>query len=144
MRRRGFSLLLLFAFLLGSFGHILSRADAVTEVPYTLTLQAERANALLLSSLPKEGDTVRLLDREGRLLSITSSSATLYEMGKEGVSFYSSLLFSTVTLRVETDAHTRAGRFYLGDRYLALGDEITLRASNFSMRARFIAYSADF
>ena len=144
MMRRAYPLLLLFAFLLGSLGHILSRPTVEHETPYTVTLQAERANTLLLSALPKEGDTVRISGKEGKLLSVTAVPARLYEMGDDGIATYSSLLFSTVTLCVLTEAHEHLGRFYLGDGYLALGDAVTLLAENFSLRTHFIAYSADF
>ena len=144
MMRRVYPLLLLFAFLLGSLGHMLSRTDGVEEKPYTLTLRAEKANALVLSSLPDAGARITLCDREGTLLSVDAAPARLYAMKDGGITSYSSVLFSAVTLCVAVDAHASEGRFYLGERYLALGDEVTLLSANFSIRAHFIGYSADF
>ena len=144
MMRRVYPFFLLLAFLVGALGHMFSRPVPLEEVPYVVTLQAENTNALFLSSLPKEGATIGILDREGRLLSVTATPARLYEMKAGGIASYSSVLFSCVTLCASVKAHEKEGRFYLGERYLALGDALTLLGENFSLHAHFIAYSADF
>ena len=144
MMRRFFPLLLVLAFLLGCLGHFLSRTEPVKETPYALSFRAEKINGLLLHSLPNEGARVTVGERTGSILSVKAAPTLLYERRDGVLLSYPSSLLSTLTVTIALDAHEKDGRVYLGEKHLALGDEVCILSDNFSVCARFTGISAPF
>ena len=142
-RRLSF-LFLLFVFLFGSLGHLLTKSKTVEESTFTLTFYAENVNSLLLYDIPSEGDPIRFSDTSGVVSGVAHTPHTVLGR-KDGLLLSApSLLFSDLTFTVSAYAHEKNRRLFLADRPLHLGEEISLCGENFSIRARFTGYMPSF
>ena len=144
MKRYLFPILLILVFLLGAWGHLYSRTEPPNESPYAITFTAEGINGLLIYALPEAGAHVTVLGKEGTLISLSHTPTRLYERKEGALISYPSALLSTVTFTLLLEAHEKEGRIYLGEKQIALGDELSLGGENFSFRARFTEISAHF
>ena len=139
-----FPFILLSVFLFGCLGHRLTEPPRTQETPYSLTFCAENVNNLLLYELPKEGEVIRFGDTNSTVLKVTYIPHKLYARKDGALLSGDSLLLSDVTFTLSARAHEKNGRLMLRERSRPIGEEITLCGENFSLRARFSDFSAEF
>ena len=142
--KRLYPLFLAAVFLFGCLGHLLLQPKKEAGPPAVLSFSAENVNNLLLYSFPAEGTTLTLLGTECTLLEISHSGTILRARQGGRETARTSLLFSTVSIRVKAEVREKEGRLFVGEAPLFWGDTVTLLGENFSFSARFAGSRWDF
>ena len=137
-----FPLILIFVFLFGCVGHWVGKPPPNKESFYTLTVIHENVNNALLSSLPKEGDTLFFGKTECKLSRIEISPTLLCFRDKGTMLQTESSLYSKVSFSLTLLAHEKDGRLYLDARQLPLGESDILTGENFALSVIFCGISA--
>ena len=139
-----FRFLLVAIFLVGAIGHIFLGSPPEQEGNMRLTLTVEEASAFLLFALPEAGDTVKVMEKEGRIAAIEQRTPLLIGR-KEGVTVTRpATLTETLVFTVSLSAHEKEGRLYLGERMLLIGDTVTIYGENLAFSARLTAFAPFF
>ena len=137
-----FPLILALVFLFGCVGHWVGKPPPIKESFYTLTVTHDNVNNALLSSLPKEGDTLFFGKTECKLSRIEISPTLLYFRDKGTMLQTESSLYSKVSFSLTLLAHEKDGRLYLDARQLPLGESDILTGENFALSVIFCGISA--
>ena len=143
MRARRLFPVLALLFLLGGVGRILLHPATPKGEEERLLFECEALDPLLLSSLPKEGETLRVHDTQGILLSAEVLPVLKRERERGTVLSFESVLEKRVRFAVSLPVSEKSGRLYLGEKYLPVGAEVTLTSAGFTAKVRLVGLFSD-
>ena len=144
MKRNGFFLILIAAFVLGAIGHIFLRPQAQEKQAYTLLLRSESFPLWMCYALPEENTDI-MLGKQAATVEKTEILIPYLDFREGGETIRTpSKLHRTVFFTVRAEGYEKEGRLYVGDLMLTMGTKVSIVGENFAFSSVLWDFEAVF